>query len=46
MKLAKELDVTTRTVKRILSKLQADGIVLREGTNRSGRWILVEKQEQ
>jgi predicted HTH transcriptional regulator len=45
-KLAKELDVTTRTVKRILSKLQADGIVLREGTNRSGRWILVEKQEQ
>jgi predicted HTH transcriptional regulator len=45
-KLAKELNVTTRTVKRVLSKLQADGIVLREGTNRSGRWILVEKQEQ
>jgi predicted HTH transcriptional regulator len=45
-KMAKELNVTTRTVKRILSKLQAERIVLREGTNRSGRWILVEKQEQ
>lgn len=39
-KLAKELDVTTRTIKRILSKLQEEGIVRREGTNRNGRWII------
>lgn len=39
-KLAKELDVTTRTIKRILSKLQEEGIVRREGTNRNGRWIV------
>lgn len=45
-KLAKELDVTTRTVKRILSKLQEEGIVRREGNNRNGRWIIVGKQEQ
>jgi hypothetical protein len=42
-KLAEELDVTTRTVKRILSKLQADGIVLREGSNRNGKWITKRK---
>jgi predicted HTH transcriptional regulator len=42
-KLAEELDVTTRTVKRILSKLQADGIVLREGSNRNGKWIIKRK---
>jgi predicted HTH transcriptional regulator len=42
-KLAEELDVTTRTVKRILSKLQADGIVLREGSNRNGKWIIKKK---
>ncbi|MDO4321643.1 MAG: ATP-binding protein [Lachnospiraceae bacterium] len=45
-KLAKELGVTTRTVKRILSKLQEEKIVRREGNNRSGRWIIVGKQEQ
>jgi predicted HTH transcriptional regulator len=42
-KLAEELDVTTRTVKRILSKLQADGIVLREESNRNGKWIIKRK---
>lgn len=45
-KLAKELGVTTRTVKRILSKLQEEEIVRREGNNRNGRWIIVGKQEQ
>lgn len=45
-KLANEMNVTIRTVKRILSKLQADGVVRREGTNRSGKWITVERQEQ
>lgn len=45
-KLANEMDVTTRTVKRILSKLQADGTVRREGTNRKGRWIIVGRREQ
>ncbi len=45
-KLANEMNVTTRTVKRILSKLQADGVVRREGTNRSGKWITVGRQEQ
>lgn len=37
-KLADEMDVTSRTIKRILSKLQAHGIVCKEGTNRKGRW--------
>lgn len=46
VKLADEMDVTTRTVKRILSKLQANGIVRREGTNRKGRWVIVGKYKQ
>ena len=45
-KLAKELDVTIRTIKRRLSKLQEEGIVRREGTNRNGSWIIEEKQEE
>lgn len=41
VKIAGELGVTARTVKRILSKLQDENRVVREGTNRAGRWLIV-----
>ena len=40
-KLAKELKVAPRTVRRLLAKLQANGVVAREGSNRSGRWTIM-----
>lgn len=39
-KIAERIGLTDRSVRRILAALQADGIVTREGTNRSGKWIV------
>ena len=41
VKIAEVLGVTSRTVKRILAKMQNDGLVTREGSARSGRWIVL-----
>lgn len=43
VKLAEKFDVTSRTIKRILAKLQDDGVVYREGSNRKGRWVVKKK---
>lgn len=40
-KMAEVLGVTSRTVKRILSKMQDDGVVSREGSARTGKWIIL-----
>ena len=37
------LSVSATTVKRTLSKMQHEGKVVREGSNRKGKWILVDK---
>ena len=37
------LGVSTATVKRTLAKMQQEGKVIREGSNRKGKWILSEK---
>ena len=42
-KMAEVLGVTTRTVKRILAKMQEAGKVSREGTSRSGKWVINRK---
>lgn len=42
--LAKALAVSTATIKRMLTKMQHEGKVLREGSNRKGKWILTDKQ--
>lgn len=40
VKMAEWLGVTPRTIKRVLSKLQAEGIVYRKGSSRSGIWLI------
>ncbi len=39
-KIAEQLKVSVPTVKRMLSKLQTEGKVLRKGSNRKGEWIV------
>ena len=41
VRIAEVLGVTSRTVKRILAKMQNDGLVTRVGSARSGRWIVL-----
>ena len=36
----KDVGISLRSVKRIMSKLQQKGILVREGNNRSGMWII------
>lgn len=43
--LAKALAVSTATIKRMLTKMQHEGKVLREGSNRKGKWILTDKMK-
>lgn len=43
VKMAEVLGVTTRTVKRILAKMQETGMVTHEGTSRSGKWVINRK---
>lgn len=37
------LGVSVSTVKRMFAKLQSEGLIRREGTNRKGRWLVVRK---
>ena len=42
--LAEKLAISTTTVKRLMTKMQKEGKVVRKGSNRKGKWILtVEK---
>lgn len=43
--LAKALAVSTATIKRMLIKMQHEGKVIREGSNRKGKWILTDKMK-
>lgn len=43
--LAKALAVSTATIKRMLTKMQHEGKVIREGSNRKGKWILTDKMK-
>lgn len=43
--LAKALAVSTVTIKRMLTKMQHEGKVIREGSNRKGKWILTDKMK-
>ena len=36
----KEMGISLRSVKRIMSRLQQRGIFVREGNNRSGSWMI------
>lgn len=37
--------ISLRTVKRTMSELQKSGKLRREGTNRSGLWVIIERRE-
>lgn len=41
--LGKELSVSAATIKRMLMKMKQEGTVIREGSNRKGKWILSDK---
>ena len=36
----KEMGISLRSVKRIMSRLQQEGILIRKGNNRSGLWMI------
>ncbi len=36
-----DLNLSLATIKRMISKMQADGLVKREGSSRKGKWILI-----
>lgn len=40
--LGEALSVSSTTIKRTLSKMQKEGNVVREGSNRKGKWILID----
>lgn len=41
--LGEELSVSAATIKRTLAKLQQEGKVIREGSNRKGKWIVLDE---
>ncbi len=43
--LAEALAVSVATIKRTLIKMQHEGKVIREGSNRKGKWILTDKMK-
>ena len=43
--LGEALAVSAATIKRILTKMQHEGKVVREGSNRKGKWILTDKMK-
>ncbi|WP_371819655.1 winged helix-turn-helix transcriptional regulator [Treponema sp. OMZ 791] len=40
--ISKLVNTSLRTVKRILARLQEENIVKREGSSRSGSWLVIE----
>lgn len=40
VKLMEELDLSRKQVQKIIKDLQEDGLVERQGSNRSGKWIV------
>ena len=43
--LGEALAVSATTIKRTLTKMQREGKVIREGSNRKGKWTLTEKMK-
>ena len=43
--LAEALAVSAATIKRTLTKMRCEGKVVREGSNRKGKWILTDKMK-
>ena len=41
--MSQKTGVTTRTIKRDLEYLQEQGIIIREGGRKEGRWIIIQK---
>ncbi len=43
--LMEEMDLTRKQVQKDMKELQEEGVLVREGTNRSGRWVVKEYGE-
>lgn len=44
--LSEQLNVSSRQVERLLAQLKKEGIIKRKGSNRSGSWIVLEKEKE
>lgn len=44
--LALDLGVSSRQIERMIARLKAEGLLLRQGSNKSGTWVVSEKQPQ
>lgn len=42
--MGKELSVSTITIKRTLAQMKQEGKIVREGSNRMGKWILIDRK--
>ena len=40
-----EMNLTRKQVQKDMKELQEEGVLVREGTNRSGRWMVKEYEE-
>ena len=40
-----EMNLTRKQVQKNMKELQEEGVLVREGTNRSGRWVVKEYEE-
>lgn len=43
VKLMEEFNLTRKQVQKIIKELREDGLVERQGSNRSGKWIVKKK---
>ena len=44
MLIAQELQLSLRSIQRYISSLRKKGLIIREGSTKRGRWIVVEKK--
>ncbi|MDE7271398.1 MAG: hypothetical protein K2N81_13115 [Acetatifactor sp.] len=45
VELKEKLQVSLVTVKRLMSNLQKRGVIERQGSNRKGKWVILERRE-
>ena len=38
-----KMNLTRKQVQKVMKELQEEGVLVREGTNRNGRWVVKEK---
>ena len=44
--LMERLDLTRKQIQKVIKELQKEGFLVREGSNRNGRWIVVNPENE